>query len=207
MNELEQLQRQFKHIVLEKEPYHKEFWPKWKGGEPPDFTLRVYYDGKDSGHSSGASWPPTDEQIKKLKRYDYELRAKHYLESLFPDLVLMVHIYTDMWFGAPDISVWIKRRIQNKWVDGKWEWQDRGEESLGSYSLEKGIRKTLMGLQQIAWQAKAPGMFLCTSCKKIQPIEDREAIVFAGHYCKSCYQNDSQVKSLVNDSRRSGFYE
>ena len=105
------------------------------------------------------------------------------------------------------MAAWIKRRAQNKWTPEGWDWQDQGAESLGHYPLEKGVRKVLAGLEVVAWLAKSPGMFLCTSCKRIQAIEDREATVFAGHYCKSCYQNDPRVKRDVDDSRKPGFYE
>ena len=201
---IEQLQRQLKHMALEVTPYPKEHWPKWREGEPPDFTLKASFE-PNWGYNT--AWPPTEEQLLRLKQYNHELGAKHFLEGQYPDLLIQIHIYPETWSGAPDVAVWIKRRAQNKWVKGGWGWQDQGAETLGSYPLSRGIRKVLAGLERVAWNAKGPGMFLCTSCRRAQPVEDREAVVFAAHYCKSCYRNDPRIKREVDDSRKPGFYE
>lgn len=185
--ELKDLQRQLKHMTLEVE------------GD----KLRATFDS--NGYTT--AWPPTEKQLLRLRRYNHEIGAMYFLEKMYPDLLIMVHIYPEMWSGAPDVSVWIKRRAKNKWTREGWDWRDDGAEALGSYPLSKGIRKVLAGLERVAYYAKAPGMFLCTSCKRVQPVEDREATVFAAHYCKSCYHNDPRVKRDVDDSRKPGFYE
>jgi hypothetical protein len=185
--ELEDLQRQLKHMTLEVEGslLHAAF----------------------GSNSYTTIWPPVGEELRRLRQCNYEIGATHFLEKQFPDLLVQVHIYPEMWMGAPDVSVWIKRRAKNKWTKEGWDWQDQGAETLGSYPLSKGIRKVLAALERVAWNAKGPGMFLCTSCRRAQPVEDMEEVVFAGHYCKSCYQNDPWIKRSVDESRMLGFYE
>ena len=49
--------------------------------------------------------------------------------------------------------------------------------------------------------------FWCTTCGKVQPKENYKASVFAGYYCKDCYDNDEAIQRLVKHSNEPGFYD
>lgn len=49
--------------------------------------------------------------------------------------------------------------------------------------------------------------FWCTECGKIHPIEDYKDSVFAGYYCKDCYNNNKDIQEIVKKSKQNGFYD
>lgn len=49
--------------------------------------------------------------------------------------------------------------------------------------------------------------FWCTRCGKVHPIEDYKSSVFAGYYCKDCYNNNEDIQEVVRQSKEAGFYD
>lgn len=49
--------------------------------------------------------------------------------------------------------------------------------------------------------------FWCTECGKVHNINNYEGQVFAGAYCKDCYNHNDNIKRLVDESRKPGFYD
>lgn len=49
--------------------------------------------------------------------------------------------------------------------------------------------------------------FWCTKCGKVHPIDDYKASVFAGYYCKDCYNNNKDIQEIVRQSNEPGFYD
>lgn len=49
--------------------------------------------------------------------------------------------------------------------------------------------------------------FWCTKCGKVQPIENTAGQVFAGYYCKDCYNNNKDIQDIVRRSNEPGFYD
>lgn len=49
--------------------------------------------------------------------------------------------------------------------------------------------------------------FWCTKCGKIHPIDDYKASVFAGYYCKDCYNNNKDIQEAIRQSNEPGFYD
>ena len=49
--------------------------------------------------------------------------------------------------------------------------------------------------------------FWCTECGTVQPMDNFKANVFSGYYCNDCYNNNKDVKDIVNVSDTPGFYD
>lgn len=77
----------------------------------------------------------------------------------------------------------------------------------GFMSLGKNHINDLPKLNKKAKDLLEGDNFSCTSCKSIYPISEREEQVFAGHYCKGCYTKYGNIKSIVDRSRETGFYD
>ena len=215
VSQVESLQAELRWIELHLNSVDPKTWPRYRNDHPPYWTTlkakHICPLKGDTGRGTNAWFPLAEDDIERLKSYDRELRAEAFLIEEYPDLVVQVHLNPKHWSSAPSIHVWI-RREGKKLVGGEWVPCPMDVESLGSIEHSEGgkiagARKVLQGFQETAAAAKAPNMFYCTACCQIKPKEELEETVFAGRYCKACYQDSEEVRKWVDDSRKPGFYD
>ncbi|AFN39417.1 hypothetical protein F485_gp063 [Aeromonas phage CC2] len=49
--------------------------------------------------------------------------------------------------------------------------------------------------------------FVCTCCGTAQDEDQLVGNVFAGKYCKTCYDKEPQIRKSIAESKKPGFYD
>lgn len=55
--------------------------------------------------------------------------------------------------------------------------------------------------------AEPDNYFWCTECGRVHLIDDYKASVFAGYWCKDCYDKNEAIQEQVRQSNEPGFYD
>lgn len=80
------------------------------------------------------------------------------------------------------------------------------KEMLATEVFDKAV-EIAKELQTLAEAVNSWKYFVCSVCGQMKPDSELEETVFAGKYCKTCYETNPETAKVVNESRRPGFYE
>lgn len=145
-------------------------------------------------------------KIKYDTREDYELSHSFMkiLEPAYKD------IKNKMSEWLPNLVIHISREGElSLWIKDK-----RGEAitlpqtyNVGQLAVHQVKFLLWANVQAGKIIAEPDKYFWCTKCGKIHPIEDYQDSVFAGYYCKDCYNNNKDIQEIVRQSKQTGFYD
>jgi hypothetical protein len=145
-------------------------------------------------------------QINYDTREDYEI-SHSFIKALAP---VYEDIRNRMSEWLPNLKIQISHGGNlSLWVKGR-----RGEAIMlpQEYNVGQLLVHQVKFLLWVNAQAgkiiaEPDKFFWCTNCGKVHPIENFQDSVFAGHYCKDCYNNNKDIQDVVKQSKQNGFYD
>lgn len=145
-------------------------------------------------------------QIKYDTRQDYEI-SHGFIKLLRP---VYDNIKNQMQEWLPNLKI----QIAPEGSLSLWVKDNRGEAIIPPQNYNVGQLlvhqvKFLLWANQEAGKiiAEPDKYFWCTKCGKVHPIENFQGSVFAGHYCKDCYNNNKDIQEAIRQSNEPGFYD
>ena len=145
-------------------------------------------------------------QIKYDTRQDYDT-AHSFIKALAP-VYEVIENRMSKWL--PNLKI----QISPEGSLTLWVKDNRGEAIIPPQEYNVGqllvhqVKFLLWANQEAGKVVAEPNKyFWCTRCGKVHPIEDYKTGVFAGHWCKDCYDKSEDIQEIVRQSNEPGFYD